>query len=145
MTCPVIALTHRSFNMRVYRRYEDGTRIEMTKVTKNGRETYVVPELEPEPVIPPDISGWRAVRHLWHKAHTLLRAVGSAAITALPEEAIERRRDICFAPCEELRQKNGSFYCGACGCGQNPIARLDEDLPFSKLHFPDLRCPKGKW
>ena len=47
----------------------------------------------------------------------------------------DRRMALCAA-CPKRKQHEGNLYCGACGCGQWPLAEL-----HTKLRFARLQCP----
>jgi hypothetical protein len=66
-------------------------------------------------------------------------------------EVLTARQKACFGDesqpkCEKLNEWNGHFYCGACGCGHNPLAILDGKAgEYTKLHYPKLKCPLKKF
>lgn len=63
-------------------------------------------------------------------------------------EVLARRKLSCFGDasteaCDALVERQGGFYCGACGCGAWMLAKLDgETAP--KLGWKKLNCPKGR-
>jgi hypothetical protein len=112
------------------------------------------------------IAGWNQVQHTWFQAKSFLSAVKSRGLAATAKditigcdagsrtdnETLEQRRESCFGnkskgfiPCIVLKKSSEGFhYCGACGCGKNPLALLDDpENPggYTKLHYPELQCP----
>lgn len=54
-----------------------------------------------------------------------------SGVPPVPTEEIERRRAICFAPCEKLNEKE---ECIMCGCKMR-----------AKTAWRSQHCPIGKW
>lgn len=93
------------------------------------------------------------------KIISFLKAVKSKAFegpVSLP--VLSHRHQCCFGktikgehvsdPCPAMFEAEGHHYCKSCGCGEWKLARLDvppELWTSSKLAFPDLTCPLGKW
>lgn len=90
------------------------------------------------------------------KAASLARAVVSRGINnnKASEETIRLRTISChgdsnLAPCSERRNSDkfpGSFYCGACGCGDKKMTQLinigmNGKNEYSKLDYPKVSCP----
>ena len=55
-----------------------------------------------------------------------------------------------FPPCSERKNSEkfpGSFYCGACGCGDKELTQLssrkldNDENSYFKLEFPKVHCP----
>lgn len=111
--------------------------------------------------------GWNGVFREWRRLTSFIAAARSRGIMATAKhvagidnqdgfhcdaETLAARQASCFgdavtAPCAVLVENaRGQKFCGACGCGESTIARLDGDSPedFTKLHYPILRCPLGK-
>lgn len=102
---------------------------------------------------------WVHVEPTWKKAASFLRAVGSKLLDVLPERDRDKRQQSCFGetlagervgpPCQMLREINGNYFCGACGCGENALAILGSAVGKgigepSKLSYPHLECPLRK-
>lgn len=98
--------------------------------------------------------GWEQVRETWAKAESLgksllSRGVGDRVV-GLPQ--LQARHVSCHgttlagatvaSPCSKRQpsQDGTTHFCGACGCGDTKIARLDGD-GYTKLHYPHLECP----
>lgn len=75
---------------------------------------------------------WDQVKDLWAKAESFV----STATSGFAEPEIVEQRKASCAACPNLQKTPSGDFCGACGCGQNPLARLDR-----KLLFRDLKCP----
>lgn len=103
--------------------------------------------------------GWVSVKPLWERAESLLASLWSKWRTDIDRDTREKRQISCWGtnlvgtpvtlPCHMLREKDGHAYCGACGCGTNPIARLGSTEKKgigepTKLDFPKLECPLQK-
>lgn len=97
------------------------------------------------------VEGWARVKDGWRLAQSFAKSLASKALMdpiSLP--LLEQRHTSCngttldgqitSAPCEyrQASKEKGRYYCGACGCGDRDIARLD-----TKLLYPYLECPKG--
>lgn len=121
---------------------------------------------------PPNIkkqaaSGWNGVFREWDKLTKFVAAARSRGILAtakhvagldntdgfhVDEATYKLRSDSCFGSeskpaCPVLvTNAKGHRFCGACGCGETQIARLDADTPegYTKLHYPALRCPLNR-
>lgn len=79
---------------------------------------------------------WAKAQQFSEKAVSFAKAVTSGYAD---EALIEKRLSTCHA-CEKLdKSPDGYEYCGACGCGRWPLARLDR-----KLALKSLPCPLGK-
>lgn len=80
--------------------------------------------------------------------------VGALLSGRASPETVAMRRKSCFGsagasdgapaePCPRLRRgADGYHYCGACGCGENPLARLDGLTP--KIALRRVVCPLGR-
>lgn len=123
---------------------------------------------KPEESSPREIRrrAWKAVERTWHRADSFVSAIRSRGVAATAVDVLGisklggRRVDVdtfnlrkasCFAPCEMLRERGGRHYCGACGCGSNSLAGLDDkdgrvdyDGQYTKLMYPDLECALGR-
>lgn len=142
--------------MQVFQKLPDGTRVPMVKVKKNGRDVFV-PQTEHAKMPSSEdhtahVSSWKSVRNLWLEAQEFLTTVASRVTDEpIAPEVLTARRKACFGDetqvkCEKLNQWNGHFYCGACGCGHNPLAILDgKEGEYTKLHYPKLKCPLKKF
>lgn len=142
--------------MQVFRKLPDGTRVPMTQVRKNNQMVYVdastaPPGSENEVQLPPS-SMWKAVRNSWAEAQEFLTTIASRVTDApISPEVLAARQKACFGDetqpkCEKLNEWKGHFYCGACGCGHNPLAILDGQAgEYTKLHYPKLKCPLKKF
>ena len=108
--------------------------------------------------------GWAGVVNEWDRLTKFVAAARSRGIIATAKHAAnldstdgihvdqatyELRRNSCFGsekqpPCSLLvTNASGHRFCGACGCGQTALSRLDGDKPedYTKLHYPALHCP----
>ncbi len=113
------------------------------------------------------MAGWRGVRLEWERLTSFVAAARSRGIMATAKhvaglnnsdgfhcdaETLQKRQHSCFGdeskPACALLVTNaaGHRFCGACGCGETEIARLDADTSdqYGKLHYPHLRCPLNK-
>lgn len=111
--------------------------------------------------MPPSVSDqWEEVKTDWENADKLfdleeqgltskvvsfLKALGSGR--NIDPSLLKRRQISCFGdgdtkkPCPVLKQReDGLHWCGACGCGANPLSLLDHPTR-PKLTFVQLRCP----
>jgi len=112
---------------------------------------------------------WLSVKHLWQQARDFYRAAASRGLMAtathaagindtvgkrVSSEAYERRRTACFGDATHpacnvlMKYPNGSAFCGACGCGTNPLAELSDSEnsgAYTKLHYPELKCPMNRF
>ncbi|RMH53734.1 MAG: hypothetical protein D6685_15460 [Bacteroidetes bacterium] len=96
----------------------------------------------------------RAASRLWTAAQMAASyAEAKASGRTADERTIALRQLSCFGDpaagvpaCPQLRETPAGRFCGACGCGQRPEARLDPDptTGLSKLQFGVLRCPLGR-
>lgn len=137
------------------------------EVVERGTNTYgkALRALLVDPVPMPEAqAGWRGVFREWQQLTSFVAAARSRGIMATAKhvagfdntdgfhcdnETLQKRRDSCFGngqkpPCALLvTNSRGHRFCGACGCGETQIARLDADTPeqFSKLDYKVLRCP----
>jgi hypothetical protein len=75
------------------------------------------------------------IRALWEKALSL----GEAVLSGTDEKLVAERLASCRLCPRIDRSPDGYEYCGACGCGRWPLARLDW-----KLAFRELECPEGR-
>lgn len=114
----------------------------------------------------PTISKWGKVKNTWEKAHRFISSASSRGLAStiknvlnidsdsgmrVSDEIYETRKVSCFgniqssiASCVMLRKDSeDGFFCGACGCGKNKLARLDGE-GYTKLHYPHLECPLEK-
>lgn len=91
---------------------------------------------------------WRKVRKTWEKAVSFARSMASGQ--GVDDETYRQRHLSCFGktpegefvqmPCPKLVQNEKGAFCGACGCGEHELARLDGP----KLRFKYLECPLGR-
>lgn len=97
--------------------------------------------------------------NLLDKAMSFGKSVASRGISnkKASEETINLRRMSCHGdnnsklpPCSERKDSvkyPGSFYCGACGCGDKAHTQLINTLDsegkekYSKLDYPKVTCP----
>lgn len=109
---------------------------------------------------------WAAVSSTWDMADSWIRAISSRGLTGKRTSlTIKGRRHVSCTgntpegsrvsdPCPALRPSSDgrSFFCSECGCGDKPSARITsvppspppETLPYEKLDYPDLMCPRGR-
>jgi hypothetical protein len=109
---------------------------------------------------------WPVVKNTWEKADAFINSVASRGILSttmnligidnnsgekVSEEIYTIRHNSCFGitgsnQCSQLKYaENFGHYCGACGCGQTKLAKLDGDgYRYTKLHYPYLECPLKK-
>lgn len=142
--------------------------IEVVMQPENGFGRLVVETLaKPEGVTEEARQGWNGVFREWERLTSFVAAARSRGILATAKQVagidngdgfhcddstLQRRKASCFGnakslPCPVLVENGaGHKFCGACGCGQTQIARLDADTPdgYSKLHYPTLRCPLNR-
>lgn len=101
--------------------------------------------------------GWSEVRDTWAKAQSFTKSMVSRGVTSkevsLPQ--LQARTISCHgetlngatvgAPCSKRKTsaEGSTHYCGACGCGDTQLARLDGE-GYTKLHYPYLECPLGR-
>jgi hypothetical protein len=94
---------------------------------------------------------------IFQKAKTYFEAIASRGLSdkTCSEETKTLRLLSCHGddnsllPCSERRQSkkyDGSFYCGACGCGDKKGTQLvnltiENKLEYSKLDYPKVSCP----
>lgn len=111
--------------------------------------------------------GWQGVWREWKQLTSFVAAARSRGILATAkaiaglgntdgfhcdDKTLAARQSSCFGgagklPCPVLVENAGGHkFCGACGCGQTELARLDADKPedYTKLHYPVLRCPLNR-
>lgn len=110
--------------------------------------------------------GWTYAKNSWLKATSLLNSTVSRGVlptfkqligidnsdgNMVDEETYNQRKVSCFGdnnipPCSALKKNiKGNWMCGACGCGDNNIAILEEiEGSYSKLMYPYLECPLKK-
>lgn len=140
--------------MKVFQTLPDGTRVPMTTIKKMGRDVYVqaTPSTAAQQSDPTHAGSWKSVRNLWLEAQEFLTTITSRVTDEpITPEVLAARQKACFGDetqvkCEKLTQWNGHFYCGACGCGHNPLAILDgKEGEYTKLHYPKLKCPLKKF
>lgn len=121
---------------------------------------------------PPNIkkqaaAGWNGVFREWDRLTKFVAAAQSRGILAtakhiagldntdglhIDQATYEIRRNSCFGDeskpaCPVLvTNARGHRFCGACGCGETQIARLDADSPesYDKLRHPVLHCPLNR-
>lgn len=109
---------------------------------------------------------WKSVKFTWENAMKFVDSINSRGIVPtisdvlgidrtlglrIPDEVYKLRKLSCFGdkttnidPCINLKNnENIGYFCGACGCGTNPLAKLnaDDSSEYTKLHYPDLQCP----
>lgn len=108
--------------------------------------------------------GWLGVSAEWERLTKFVAAAQSRGILATAKhiagldetdgfhtdsDTLNLRRQSCFGSATQpacpllVTNAAGHRFCGACGCGQSKIARLDADAAeaYTKLHYPVLRCP----
>lgn len=111
--------------------------------------------------------GWLGVSREWERLTKFVAAAQSRGILAtakhiagidetdgfhIDQDTYELRRKSCFGDASQsqcallVTNADGHRFCGACGCGQSKIARLDADSAegYSKLHYPVLHCPLNR-
>jgi hypothetical protein len=142
--------------MKVFRKLPNGTRVPMIQVRKDNQMVYVdaanaTDAIDGDP-LEPSVTSWRSVRNLWAEAQEFLTTIASRVTDdPITPEVLAARRKACFGDetqkkCGKLNEWGGHFYCGACGCGHNPLAILDGgDGEYTKLHYPKLKCPLKKF
>jgi hypothetical protein len=109
-------------------------------------------------------TGWQSAKKAWEDAEGFIGSVASRGFVAtvadmaglsgvmgnrVDEKTLELRRKSCFGDdlspaCEMLLTAlSGNKYCGACGCGERKLSKLNEESPgaYTKLHYPKLMCP----
>lgn len=103
---------------------------------------------------PPPIESrgvWDSIKGSWSRVAEVAGQVAQFATVVAsgqnaPVDVVEARRLSCFggpdqAPCVNLQKgEDGHSYCGACGCGERPLARLDD----GKLEWTYLPCPLAR-
>lgn len=112
-------------------------------------------------------TGWIGVTKEWESLTKFVAAVQSRGIIAtakhiaglnesdglhVDRDTYQLRAKSCFGdgkqpPCPLLvTNAAGHRFCGACGCGESKIARLDADTAeaYTKLHHPVLHCPLNR-
>ncbi len=101
--------------------------------------------------------GWEGVKETWAKAESFGRSLLSRSLgdRRVSLEQLQVRNVSCHGQTLEgavvgpacsnrrLSEDGVSHYCGACGCGDKKIARLDGE-GYTKLHYPYLECPIGR-
>lgn len=98
-------------------------------------------------------------QNLLSKAKTFTQAVASKGLNGAkaPIETYSLRVLSChgneesgLVPCPrrmESKKFPGSYYCGACGCGDKPMTQLipftnnGKEVDYTKLHYPKVTCP----
>lgn len=89
-------------------------------------------------------AAWEHARPSWSHASSFILALLSRLFFGrLPTPEYHARLSAC-AFCPNLRITPSGAFCGACGCGENSLARLDHPTR-SKLLYPFLRCPAGRF
>ena len=95
--------------------------------------------------------GWVRAKPSWSAAASLMKSLTSRGLSnyRVPLTVLSTRRSSCglegSTPCVALRksQDGTHHFCGACGCGDTELARLDGD-GYTKLHYPYLECPLNR-
>ena len=95
---------------------------------------------------------WEEVKGTWEQAASFLKSLGSAAVGRVSPSVRAQRVESCFGgvdkkPCPRLRASpsGAGYFCGACGCGDTPLARFSvEGSSFDKLDYPYLECPRRR-
>lgn len=102
---------------------------------------------------------WAEVKHTWSDATSFIAALKSRGTDnrRVPLPILEQRTVSCFGtnlagsqvadPCPSLTgSPERGWWCGACGCGQTDIARLDDPTGegYPKLAYPILNCPRRR-
>jgi len=102
---------------------------------------------------------WSMVRHTWKDADDFISALKSRGTdnrkVSLP--ILQERQRSCFGradgepmssdPCPSLTgSPDRGWWCGACGCGETGLARLDDPTGegYPKLAYPILSCPRRR-
>lgn len=97
-----------------------------------------------------DSEKWKRVRPTWANAVAFGKSLGSKLVRKVDPEQRDLREQSCFGqnlagekigtPCINLKVLPTGKFCGACGCGANKLANLED----GKLDFPYLECPLRK-
>lgn len=142
----------------------EGIQEQIRSITRNSRASGSVPNPEEHKAYLEKKQSWLSVKGTWEKAASFLESAKSRGSIAtlkdvlsiesskgnrVDEATYAQRRLSCFGDktkgigeCPSLKRKNGMTFCGACGCGQNKLAELNEvDDKYNKLHYPYLECP----
>ena len=113
-----------------------------------------------------NVKKWQSVKNTWEKADSFVSSIKSRGVVSsilnilnindsagerVSDEIYNTRRLSCFGnpeknipQCDQLKESNDfGYFCGACGCGKNKLAKLDGD-GYTKLHYPYLECPLKK-
>ena len=104
---------------------------------------------------------WEAAGRFLANGVSFGKAVASKAIQGPVTGAkLDHRRECCFGktvdgetwaePCGSMVTRGGNNYCRSCGCGEKrKRARLnpqtEQDWNTSKLAYPHLNCPLGRF
>lgn len=119
---------------------------------------YVTPS--PAPDARRMVVAQEPTRSIWQLAADWLGNEAARLVEGdAPDETIRYRLTVCTgfdehgkpvgARCPKcVRGKDGADYCGSCGCAEWKRARLTPeggDLSTSKLAFPALVCPLGRF
>lgn len=100
---------------------------------------------------------WNQVKGTWIQAGSFLKSMTSRGLTSRRVDITIKgqRHESCFGTdpsgrvtgtaCRSLSKSpiDGGAFCGACGCGDTGVARLDGE-PYSKLDYPYLECPRQR-
>lgn len=83
---------------------------------------------------------WMRLRQFAARARSFIRAVASWIFgRRISRKRYEMRISACLG-CEHRQAATPVGYCGACGCGRNPLSELS-----IKAKMPAAQCPTGKW
>lgn len=95
---------------------------------------------------------WAELRSDWVLATNFATAIRSRIeLGEVDEETFQTRKDQCLGNpdkgierCTMAGEKDGNYFCQACGCPANQIAKLGSENSWTKLHYIKLPCPLGK-
>ena len=120
-----------------------------SKLTEDQSKLIHTPVKKP----PRNRGVWNAIKGLWHQADEAISKTASfsdAVFSGFANESEIKAREVsCYGnetqkPCENLVVgQDGYKYCGACGCGEWALARLN-GTPLPKLKWKNLPCPLAR-
>ncbi len=93
---------------------------------------------------------WQRVKPSWSRALSFATVILRTSVEGKVSETtywerlqscsgLNAANQIVSPVCAMRREHQGVAYCGACGCGATPLARLD-----NKLWYQGLECPLAK-